>query len=113
MNRVYPEQGNSNFRRSLAPPRMPVACLTLRRRITPPALTQQGGSDCGRKRESSFDRGHDRRPAEQTPGAPAGMTASDVNERSDIAIYLPPGKLPASRSVILDYLRDTGRPTTQ
>jgi hypothetical protein len=57
-----------------------------------------------------FDRGHDRRPAEQTPGAPAGMTASDVNERSDIAIYLPPGKLPASRSVILDYLRDTGAP---
>jgi hypothetical protein len=52
-----------------------------------------------------FDRGH-----EQTPGAPPGMTASEVNERSDIAIYLPPGKLPASRSAILGYLRDTGAP---
>jgi hypothetical protein len=44
------------------------------------------------------------------PGASAGMTASDVNERFDTAIYLPPGKLPASRATILDYMRDTGAP---
>ncbi len=57
-----------------------------------------------------FDEGHLSVPEDQAPGTPAGMTPSDVNRRADIAIYLPPGKLPADRDTILGYVRDTSAP---
>ena len=38
------------------------------------------------------------------------MTDADVQRRADIAIWLPPGKLPADRDAILGYLQDTGAP---
>lgn len=49
-------------------------------------------------------------PEDHEPGTPPGMSTSDVNERFDIAIYLPPGKLPASRATIIDLVRDAGAP---
>jgi hypothetical protein len=49
-------------------------------------------------------------PEDQLPGAPAGMTPSDVDRRADIAVYLQPHKLPADRDAILDYARQEGAP---
>lgn len=57
-----------------------------------------------------FDEGPYPAPEDQAAGTPAGMTRSDVNRRADIAVYLPPGKLPAGRDAILDYVRETGAP---
>jgi hypothetical protein len=49
-------------------------------------------------------------PEAETPAAPPGMTRADVERRSDIARYLPPHKLPASRDTLLDFLQRTGAP---
>jgi hypothetical protein len=57
-----------------------------------------------------FDEGRYSAPPDQTPGTPAGMTWSDADRRTDIAIYLPPRKLPAGRDAILRYVRDSGAP---
>jgi len=55
-----------------------------------------------------FDEEFYQLPEAETPGTPAGMTHADVDRRSDIAIYLPPGKLPADRDKILGYVRRAG-----
>ena len=57
-----------------------------------------------------FDEGPLSEPEEHVPGAPAGMTEADVEVRTDIAIWLEPGKLPADRDGILEQLRETGAP---
>jgi Protein of unknown function (DUF2795) len=49
-------------------------------------------------------------PEDQMPGTPAGITPSDVDRRTDIAVYLPPHKLPADRGAILDYARQADAP---
>ncbi len=49
-------------------------------------------------------------PADQQPGTPAGITPSGVDARTDIAVYLPPHKLPADRAAILDYARQADAP---
>jgi hypothetical protein len=49
-------------------------------------------------------------PEEQMAGTPAGMTPSGVRERTDIAVYLQPHRLPADRCTILDYARQEGAP---
>jgi hypothetical protein len=55
-----------------------------------------------------FDEEFYQLPETETPGTPAGMTHADVDRRSDIAVYLPPGKLPADRDRILEYVRRAG-----
>jgi hypothetical protein len=57
-----------------------------------------------------FDEGPLSEPAGYVPGAPAGMTEADVEQRADIAIWLEPGKLPAARDALLEQLRETGAP---
>ena len=59
-----------------------------------------------------FDEGHleTALPEDEAPAAPPGMTAADVERRSDIARHLPPHKLPASRDALLDFLQRTGAP---
>jgi hypothetical protein len=49
-------------------------------------------------------------PEDEAPAAPPGMTTEDVERRSDIARYLAPHKLPASRGTLLDLLQRTGAP---
>ena len=49
-------------------------------------------------------------PEEQMVGTPAGMNPSDVDARTDIAVYLQPHKLPADRRTILDSARQEGAP---
>lgn len=49
-------------------------------------------------------------PEDQMPAVPAGMTPSDVDRRTDIAVYLQPHKLPADRAAILDHARREGAP---
>jgi hypothetical protein len=54
--------------------------------------------------------GHLEVPADHQPGTPPGMTAGDVNRRSDIARYLPARAFPADRASMLAYLRRTETP---
>ncbi len=49
-------------------------------------------------------------PDDEQPGTPRGMTPADVNERSDIARYIEPHKLPAGRAALLRHLDATGAP---
>ena len=49
-------------------------------------------------------------PGDDAPGVPPGMAEADVELRTDIAIWLEPGKLPADRDAILGQARETGAP---
>ena len=49
-------------------------------------------------------------PGDEAPAAPTGMTEADVELRTDIAIWLEPGKLPADRDALAEQARETGAP---
>ncbi len=53
---------------------------------------------------------HMTRPPGHEPGAPAGMTADDIDRRSEVARYLRPGRLPATGAQIRSLLADDGAP---
>jgi hypothetical protein len=57
-----------------------------------------------------FDEGHLILPDEHEPGTPPGMTASDIDRRSDIARYFPPHRFPADREGLLGDLQRTDAP---
>jgi Protein of unknown function (DUF2795) len=49
-------------------------------------------------------------PGDEAPGAPPGMTAADVERRSEIARWLEPHKFPSDRDTIVGYLQQEGAP---